>query len=80
MDKRKKRKKKFAVCPFCGGELYWSSNAPAHELSDMYSETDTAMVMFMVCSRCGRDFEVFDPPESERESEYKEYWDSISKD
>ena len=62
-------------CPFCNGQLVWQSDDNANELSDDYAEDDCAVVSFYVCSCCGRDFEIFDPPKEERETRYREYWE-----
>ena len=33
-----------------------------------------AIVRYYECSKCGRDFEIYDPTKEKRESDYKEYW------
>ena len=64
----------YVICPFCGGHHYWSTTEMANERIDEYDEDDTAMVNYYVCERCGRDFEIVDPPRKERLTTYKDYW------
>lgn len=61
-------------CPFCKGDMIWGSDANASDICDDYSETDTAVVSYYTCSRCERDYEIFEPPQEERTGQYKEYW------
>ena len=64
----------FFKCPFCGGDLLWCSDAAESDVSLEYDENDTAIVYYLTCQRCGRDYEVFDPPTDARMNEYKDYW------
>ncbi len=61
-------------CPLCGGTLIWGGDANACELSDMYDDDDEAISSNYTCQRCGRFFEIYDPPKEEREEQYREYW------
>ena len=61
-------------CPFCGGDICHESDAPACEMYDGYEEGDDAIVSFYTCTRCGRDIEVTEPNENERNNDYKDYW------
>lgn len=61
-------------CIFCGGELRWESDADAYDVSDMYSDEDGGVCGFYTCTRCGRFYEVLDPPREERETRYRDYW------
>ena len=60
--------------PFCGGDICHGSDSPACEMYDGYEEGDDAIVSFYTCTRCGRDIEVTEPNENERNNEYKDYW------
>lgn len=61
-------------CFFCGGDVNWESDANASDVSDMYDEDDTATVSYYSCSRCGRSYEIIEPPKSERETFFNDYW------
>lgn len=65
-------------CPLCGGELAWHSDQNAADVSDEYEGDESAIVSYYTCSRCGRDFEIFDPTKEERENEYRGYWNNES--
>lgn len=39
-----------------------------------YEDDDTAVVSFYHCKRCGRDYEIAEPCEEERNGEYSSYW------
>ena len=62
------------ICPLCGGRLIWGSAGMAYEGSDCFDEEDDAQVNWFLCERCGRDYEVVDPPREEREEKYSDYW------
>ena len=64
----------YMKCPYCGGKMMWGSDANASDICEEYEENDTAVVSYYICSRCGRDYEIFDPKESDRKGEYKNYW------
>ena len=66
--------KELTKCPFCGGDISHDGDQPANELFDGYSEDDEAIVSFYRCKKCGRDIEVTEPTESERNGDYAEYW------
>ena len=61
-------------CLFCGGDLSWGSDSNASDVSAVHSEDDTAVVSYYTCMRCGRDYEIVEPPKEEREGQYKDYW------
>ena len=61
------------LCPLCGGELKWQSSVMGQDCyPGAYEEDDSATVSYYVCDRCGREFEVCDPTEEEREE--LKYW------
>lgn len=62
-------------CMFCGSVLIQDDSQMCDDISDDYQGDTTAMVHYSHCPRCGRSYEVVDPPKDERESDYKEYWD-----
>jgi hypothetical protein len=66
--------KELKTCPFCDGPICHDSDALAAEMYDGYEEGDDALVSFYRCTRCGREIEVTEPSEKERETDYKEYW------
>lgn len=55
-------------CLFCGGELCWNS--------DYDVEGDDGIISSYTCMKCGRDYEITDPPREERETTYKDYWNN----
>ena len=61
-------------CLFCDGELAWDSDSNASDSFGEYEEDDTAVVTYYHCEKCGRDYEICEPPREERESTYKDYW------
>ena len=60
--------------PYVRGELCWDSAEMAADSSDDFADDDTAVINYFHCRRCGRSYEVIDPPQEERETEYKEFW------
>ena len=66
--------KELKECPICGGVINHESDARASEMFDGYDEGDDALVSFYRCTQCGREIEITDPSESERETDYKDYW------
>lgn len=64
------------ICPFCGGLMYWSNTEMAYDASDDYEGDDLATINYFVCSRCGRDYEIVDPTQIDRETIYSEYWNN----
>lgn len=69
-----KRKTTSAKCIFCGGELSWDSQEEASQKSDDYNNDEEAMIYFLRCRKCGRDYEIIDPVKEERDNQFKEYW------
>ena len=63
-------------CIFCGGDLCWNGDKDLYEVNDEISEDDGGVMGSYTCQRCGRDHEIFDPPKEERESIYRDYWNS----
>lgn len=61
-------------CPFCGGQLSHDGEEAVGSWREGYEGDDEALIHYMRCRKCGRDFEVFDPTKEERETDYKEYW------
>ena len=67
-----KQRNEMFRCFYCGTKLCWNSDA---NLSDIgYSDDDFVIVSFYHCPNCGRDYEIADPPQEERDSTYKDYW------
>lgn len=62
------------TCFFCGGALTWDSTEMACDVSSDYDDTDFATVELYHCSKCGRDYEIFEPNEEQREKEYRDFW------
>lgn len=46
----------------------------ATDLCEEYREDDVAVVDYYNCERCGRSYEIFEPREEERDTDYAEYW------
>lgn len=66
--------KHYMACPFCGEALLWSGCDMASDRIMEYSDDDTAVIYYYRCSHCGRDYEIVDPCEEERNTEYSAYW------
>ena len=62
------------TCPYCGGRMIWGSSCMANERVDGYEDEDTAVIDYYRCDTCGRDYEIVEPNETERETEYRAYW------
>jgi len=67
-------------CIFCDGDLVWHSTVQASDFIADYEDDDIAAVNYYVCSKCGRSYEIVDPCESERDSDYSEYWKEYTGD
>ena len=61
-------------CLFCDGQLCWDSDENANNVFAEYDETDSAVVHFYHCLKCGRSYEICEPVKEERRTTYKEYW------
>lgn len=61
-------------CPYCGGDVRHEGDQPACDIFDGYDEGDEAIVSTYRCTRCGREIEITDPTESERNGDYADYW------
>jgi len=62
-------------CPICGGKLYSQGQNPAMKEKWNYGSDNRAIMHWFSCGTCGRDFDVCDPLEEDRNDAYKEYWD-----
>ena len=62
-------------CPICGGKLCSQGQNPALKERWNYCSDNRAVMHWFSCSKCGRDFDVLDPLEEDRNNTYKEYWD-----
>lgn len=62
------------VCPICHGLLHLSQTEEASEHYDMYDDDSDALVYYFKCNKCGREYEILDPPKDEREGTYHDYW------
>ncbi len=62
-------------CPCCGSEqIYWQSDEPLTDDDD----NETALSHLYHCNNCGCDTLIYEPLTDERESDYKEFWESVS--
>jgi hypothetical protein len=61
-------------CIFCGAKMVWAGNGQCCEHGD-YDDSDDAVINYYQCPKCGRNYEIWDPPQEKREEEYKEYWE-----
>lgn len=66
-------------CLFCGGDLCWESDSNANDTYAEFSESDSAIVSYFHCTKCGRTYEICEPTEDERNSTYNEYWNNNRK-
>ena len=62
-------------CIFCGGKLSFDGQEMASHRALDYDGDEVAMVHYVRCKVCGRDYEVVDPTAEERATDYKDYWD-----
>ena len=63
-----------AKCIICGGELSFDGEEMASELFTKYAEDDEAVLHYLKCKKCGRNYELLDPMKEEKESDFSEYW------
>ena len=59
---------------FCGNELILDDSQMCSDVNVDYEGDEEAMVHFSHCPKCGRSYEIVDPPKDERENYYSEYW------
>lgn len=64
------------ICPFCGGPMCWSNTDMAADMLDEYEGDELATINYFVCSKCGRDFEIVDSPQQERDTTYSDFWNN----
>lgn len=60
--------------PNCGTELIWNSSEDGQNVSERYTEDDSAVINFYSCPKCGTSVEVYDPTEEEK-SDYT-FWNN----
>lgn len=59
-------------CLFCRGELCWNSDFTRDEV---FSDGDeSGIVSYYTCMRCGREYEISEPTEEEKNTMYSDYW------
>lgn len=61
-------------CHFCGNELILDDSQMCADTNVDYEGDELAMVHYPHCPKCGRSYEIVDPPKEEREKYYNEYW------
>ena len=61
-------------CYFCGNVLIQDDSQMCADRFDDYKGDELAMVYYSHCPKCGRSYEIVDPPKDERDRDYKEYW------
>lgn len=61
-------------CHFCGNELILDDSQMCADANVDYEGDELAMVHHSHCPKCGRSYEIVDPPKEEREKYYNEYW------
>ena len=62
-------------CFYCGENLKWNSTVMASDIYGEYFEDTVAKINYFTCPKCGRDYEIFDPTEEDRDTYYSTYWD-----
>ena len=67
-------KDEMSKCIFCGSVLIQDDSQMCADVNVDYEGDEEAMVYFSHCPKCGRSYEIFDPPKEEREKYYDEYW------
>lgn len=55
--------KKMMICPYCGGNLLNQGEDFASNVKLDYQDSPNAKVHYLVCNKCGKDYEVYDPKE-----------------
>lgn len=59
-------------CLFCGGELCWNNDFTR---DDTFADgEEKSLVSTYTCLECGRDYEITEPTQEEKNTTYKEYW------
>ena len=61
-------------CYFCGNVLIQDDSQMCADRLDDYKGDELAMAHYSHCPKCGRSYEIVDPPKDERDRDYKEYW------
>ena len=63
-------------CIICGGDLCWDNDFNASDVygEDEVDENDPAIISYMHCICCGREYQISDPLREERETIYSNYW------
>ena len=61
-------------CYFCGSTLIQDDSQMCADRFDDYKGDELATVHYSHCPKCGRSYEIVDPPKDERDRDYKEYW------
>lgn len=60
-------------CMYCDTELVCTGCVNCSEHGD-YKDTDSAVISYFDCPKCGRSYEVWEPNEEDRNGRYNEYW------
>lgn len=55
------------ICPFCGGNLTNQGEELASNVKMEYQGNTSAKVHYLICDKCHRDYEVYDPKGNEHE-------------
>lgn len=63
-----------AKCIFCGGQLSFDGDEMASHVHLAYDGDKEAVIYYVRCKQCGRDYEIVDPTKDERGTDYKDYW------
>ena len=54
---------KTKICPYCGGNLSNQGEDLASNVKLEYQSCPNAKVHYLVCVKCGKEYEVYDPKE-----------------
>ena len=57
------------ICPYCGGNLTNQGEDLASNIKLEYQDDPTAKVHYLICDKCHRDYEVYDPKSGVKEHE-----------
>ena len=61
-------------CPICGGKLTGQGVVSASGVHFRYANDQKAAMRSYSCDKCGRDIDILDPLEEDREGTYSGYW------
>lgn len=63
-------------CFYCCGDIIWNNDFDESDVIGHDTSGDSGrIVSYFTCSVCGREYEVFEPSDEDKLSQYSKYWD-----